>query len=134
MNVIVPSFTWHHHGRTPIMWRVFSRGGRRRFWCFWQFCFYTRCRGSYISLFLCYCYFCSQFSIICLVNMAAVIERLFLVGASETFSDTTSLWVSEGLPGVIKIAFFHVSWATFQYTWTPCRSFWWLFYSFVHIV
>ena len=33
--------------------------------------------------------------------MAAVRERFFLVGGLDTTYDTTSLWVSKGLPGVL---------------------------------
>ena len=66
--------------------------------------------------------------------MAAVREWIFLVGGSDTTSDTTSWWVSERLPWVLKRAFFHRLWCNVQYTWTPWRSFWLFFYSCMCIV
>ena len=36
------------------------------------------------------------------LTMPAVREQFFLIGGSNTASDSTYLWVSEGLPGVLK--------------------------------
>ena len=65
-HVIVPVFTLHHHG--TILWSVFSRQLFRWFWCLWRCLFCICCRVINRSFFLCYCYFCSQVSIICRVN------------------------------------------------------------------
>ena len=113
-DVIVPGFTSRHHGRNPLLWRVFSRGSCRLFQCLWKFCFYPCCRGSYIPPFLCYFWFLEKFSLSSELNMTEVRERILLVGGSYKTSDTTSWWMSKGLPGAKKRYFFHILWCTVQ--------------------
>ena len=49
--------------------------------------------------------FSENFALSDALIMDAVREILLLVVSSDTTSDTTSWWVSEGLPGVIKNVF-----------------------------
>ena len=66
--VIVLGFTWRHHDSCTLLWHVFSRQLCICFQCLCQWFFYMCCRVINMSFFLCYCYFCSHFSIICRVN------------------------------------------------------------------
>ena len=102
MAVIVTYLTWFHHGITPLMWCGFCRGGFRCFQCLWQFCVWMCCRGSYTSLFLCYCYFSDNFALSTALIISAVIERFFLVVGPDKTPDTTSWWVSDALQVVLK--------------------------------
>ena len=78
MDVIVPGFTWHNHGKFHFLWNVFSRQVFRCFRFFWKCFLYMCCRVINRSLFLCYCYFCSQVSIICRVNYGCSEKTDFL--------------------------------------------------------
>ena len=101
MDVIVPGPTWRHHSLTPLLWRIFSRGGYICFIWFLQCCFYMCCRGSYIYLFLCYFYFSDHFALSASLIMDAARERISLVEGSDTTYDNTSWFVGDSFPGVI---------------------------------
>ena len=134
IDAIVTGFTWHHHGICPLLWYVFSIQLCRCLWCFCQCFFYMCCRVIIIYILLCYCYFCSQFSIIFHVNYGCSETTNFLVR-----SFIHNIWYHSmmGEWGVTRISkkryLFHRLRSTVQYTWTPYRSFWWLVYYCVYI-
>ena len=47
--------------------------------------------------------FAARFSLSATLIIDSVKERILFVGGSDTTSNTTSRWVVEGLPGVLKI-------------------------------
>ena len=54
-DVIVPSFTWRHHGIFTLLWHFFTIIFFSYFQCSWQCFFYMGCRVINRSLLLCYC-------------------------------------------------------------------------------